>query len=188
MSSETKSFFGLTGLEVCSSIFITTEENIKFELYQHIKTQFPWDVIKRDGNCWSIERIGSEVLYEYLEYENEKALDISDISDKDLHDEKKGPLGIGTYKKIIKNGGYATLLERYVEPVLHDFESYLKIGKTLQIDINMILKRKISYCTTYERPTAIFTARDIFQALQLFGLQIEYVDIIVNIFSVVGNP
>ena len=65
---------GLTNLEVYNTIFITTEENNKFELYK-----FP---DKKSGG----------VTYEKVRDEIEKELDIEDIKAADLQDEKIGPI------------------------------------------------------------------------------------------------
>ena len=108
---------GLVDLEVYNSIFNITEENNKFKLYK-----FP------------DEKAGG-VTYEKVRDENERDLDIEDITAADLQDDIIGPIIIEEYKeqvsKRMKDEQYMNILAIYTSSVFQDFESFLRT----QIDL-----------------------------------------------------
>ena len=69
---------GLQSSEVYNSVFVITEENIKIDIYQPYNSGFAKHVTKGDGNKWTSERIGNDVLYKDLKD------DVEDIPDTDL--------------------------------------------------------------------------------------------------------
>ena len=108
---------GLTDLEVYNSIYNITEENKKIELYK-----FP------------DEKAGG-ATYEKLRDENEKDLDIENITAEDLQDNIIGPLIIEEYEKQVSkrmnDEQYMNILAFYTSSVFQDFESFLRT----QIDL-----------------------------------------------------
>ena len=151
---------GLVDLEVYNSIFNTTEENNKFELYK-----FPDE---KDGN----------ITYEEVRDEIERDLDISDITAEDLEDDIIGPIIIEEYKeqetKRMNDRGYMNILAGYTHSVFQDFESFLRTQIDLvEDDIELVLDEYNSSFVTYELTPGFYTFKDIAVALYNI-LQSEY--------------
>ena len=151
---------GLTDLEIYNSIFNTTEENNKFELYK-----FP------------DEKAGG-VTYEKVRDEIEKDLGIEDITAEDLQDDIIGPIIIEEYKKQVtkrmNDEQYMNILARYTSSVFQDFESFLRTQIDLfEDDVKLVLDEYNSSFITYELEPGIYTFKDISEAL-LNILQIKY--------------
>ena len=143
---------GLTDLEVYNSIFNTTEENNKFELYK-----FP------------DEKAGG-VTYEKVRDEIEKDLDIEDITAEDLQDDIIGPIIIEEYEeqvtKRMNDEQYMNILALYTSSVFQDFESFLRTKIDLvENDIKLVLDEYNSNFNTYELTPGIYTFKDISEAL-----------------------
>ena len=151
---------GLTDLEVYNSIFNITEENNKFELYK-----FP------------DEKAGG-VSYEKVRDEIEKDLDIEDITAEDLQDDIIGPIIIEEYEeqvtKRMNDEQYMKYLAIYTSSVFQDFESFLRTQIDLvEGDIKLVLDEYNSNFVTYELAPAIYSYRDIAEALY-YILHSEY--------------
>ena len=103
---------GLTDLEVYNSVFNITEPNNKLQF-----CKFP------------DEKAGG-VPCEKVRDENEKDLDISDITATDLQDDIIGPIFIEEYKeqvtKRMKDEQYMNISSFYTSSVFQDFESFLR--------------------------------------------------------------
>ena len=103
---------GLTDLEVHNSIFNISEQNNKLQLYR-----FPDE--KTAG-----------VSYKKVRDENEKVLDISDITAADLQDDIIAPNNIEENREQetnrMKDVGYMNTVAGCVSSVFQDFESYLR--------------------------------------------------------------
>ena len=99
----------LTGLEVYSSIFNITEENIRFELSTDLVDEFPFNELKD---------------------EIEEILCLSDITPEQLQHDIVGPREIKAYEQlrseITSTDGYLIFLRGYARPLFPDFESYLR--------------------------------------------------------------
>ena len=102
---------GSTDLEVQSSIFNITEENINFE-----------------NGRFADEKSGG-VSYKEVRDEIEKNLDISDITASDLEDDIIAPIITEEYREQVakrtKDDGYMRILAIYVSSLCQDFESFL---------------------------------------------------------------
>ena len=151
---------GLTDLEVYNSFFNITEENNKFDLYK-----FP------------DEKAGG-VTYEKVRDENEKELDIEDITAEDLQDDIIGPIIIEVYNeqvtKRMTDEQYMNILANYTSSVFQDFESFLRAQIDLvEDDIKLVLDEYNSNFITYELEPGIYSYRDIAEAL-FYILQSEY--------------
>ena len=156
---------GLVDLEVYKSIFNTTEENNKFEIYRDTSENFGLLEIKD---------------------ELEEILNISHITDKHLDDEVLGQRIIDEYIKLsrerMNTDGYMLLLLDYGRSLFRDFESYLRIVVGLdEEDIQLILKEYNSHFITYELAPGIYTIQDISDAIQTSSghkeiIEIEYDD------------
>ena len=151
---------GLTVLEVYNSIFNITEVNNKFDLYK-----FP------------DEKAGG-VTYEKVRAEIEKDLDIEDITAEDLQDDIIGPIIIEEYEeqvtKRMNDEQYMNILARYTSSVFQDFESFLRTQIDLiEDDVKLVLDEYNSSFITYELEPAIYTFKDISEALFNI-LQSEY--------------
>ena len=151
---------GLTNLEVYNSIFNTTAENNKFELYN-----FP------------DEKAGG-VTYEKVRDEIEKDLDIEDITAEDLQDDIKGPIIIEEYEEQVtrrmNDEQYLNILAIYTRSVFQDFESFLRSQIDLiKDDIKLVLDEYNSSFITYELEPGIYNFKDISEALFNI-LQSEY--------------
>ena len=150
----------VTYLEVRNSIFNTTEENNKFELYK-----FPDD------------KIGG-ISYIKVRGEIEKVLDIEDITAADLQDEIIAPSIIEEYKrqvtKRMKVDKYMFISSGYSSSIFQDFESFLRTEVDLIEDyIKLVLDEYNSSFVTYEIPPGIYTFKDFSEVLLNF-LQLEY--------------
>ena len=151
---------GLTDLEVYNSIFNTTEENNKFELYK-----IP------DGKAGG-------VTYEKVRDEIEKDLDIEDITAEDLQDDIIDPIIIEEYEeqvtKRMNDKQYMNILAIYTSSVFQDFESFLRTRIDLvEDDVKLVLDEYNSSFITYELEPRIYTFKDISEAL--FNIiQFEY--------------
>ena len=157
---------GLVDLEVYNSIFNTTEENNKFELYRDMSDKFG-----------------------FLEFKDEleEILNISHITNEHLDDEILGPRIIDEFIKLSnekKNtDGYMILLLGYARSLFRDFESFLRIVVDLpEEDIQLILKEYNSHFVIYELTPGIYTIQDISDTIHTFSghseiIEIEYDDI-----------
>ena len=159
---ETKGdwMIGLTDLEVYNSIFDITEENNKFELFK-----FPDE--KRGG-----------VSYTKVKDENERDLDISDITATDIQDEIIAPNIIEEYREQVtermKDVGYKNIIAGYIRSIFQDFESFLGTEVDLvEDDIRLVLDEYNSSFITYDLTPDFYTFKDISEALLSF-LQLEY--------------
>ena len=151
---------GLVDLEVYNSIYDITEENNKFELYK-----FP------------DEKAGG-VTYEKVRDEIEKDLDIEVITAEDLQDDIIGPIIIEEYEeqvtKRMNDEQYMNILAFYTSSVFQDFESFLRTQIDLiENDVKLVLDEYNSSFITYELQPAIYTFKDISEALFNI-LQSEY--------------
>ena len=151
---------GLTDLEVYNSIFNIAEENNKFDLYK-----FP------------DEKAGG-VTYEKVRAENEKDLDIEDITAADLQDEIIGPIIIEEYKEQVtermNDEQCMYILAIYTRSVFQDFESFLRLQIDLvEDDIKLVLDEYNSSFITYELEPGIYSYKEISEAL-FYILQSEY--------------
>ena len=151
---------GLTDLEVYNSIFNTTEENNKFDLYK-----FP------------DEKAGG-VTYEKVRDEIEKDLDIEDITAEDLQDDIIGPIIIEEYReqvsKRMKDEQYMKILAIYTRSGFQDFESFLRTQIDLiEDDIKLVLDEYNSSFITYELEPGIDSYKEISEAL-FYIFQSEY--------------
>ena len=151
---------GLTDLEVYNSIFDTTEENNKFELYK-----FP----NEKSGCVTYEKVRDEI---------EKDLDIEDITATDLQDDIIGPIIIEEYKeqvsKRMKDEQFMNILAIYTSSVFQDFESFLRTQIDLiEDDIKLVLDEYNSIFITYELEPGIYSYRENSEAL-FYILQSEY--------------
>ena len=157
---------GLTDLEVYTSIFNITKENIEFEIYRYSSNKFGF-----------LE----------LNVELEEILNISHTSQQHLQDEIIGPRIIDEYYKLShekKNSdGYRIILLGYSRSLFRDLESYLGFVVGLdEKDIQLILKQYNSYFITYELTPGLYTIQDISDTIHTFSghseiIQIEYDDI-----------
>ena len=143
---------GLIDLEVYNSIFNTTEENNKLQVYK-----FP------------DEKSGG-VSYTKVRDEIEKDFDISDITAVDLQDDLIGPIIFEEYReqvtKRMKDVGHMNIVAGYVSSVFQDFESYLRTEVELvQDDVKLVLDEYNSSFTSYELDPGIYTFKDISEAL-----------------------
>ena len=116
---------GLRDIKVYNSIFNTTEENNKFELYK-----FP------------DSKIGG-VSYIKVRDEIERDLDISDITATDLQDEIKCPIFIDELREQVtnrnKDGAYMKILAGYSISFFQGFESYLRtVIELVENDIRLV--------------------------------------------------
>ena len=97
--------FGLTSLEVYSSLFSLTEENNKFELYTDTFDEFSFTERKD---------------------ELEEILDVTDISPRNLEDNTMGPRLFISYRKLnlekVSTDGYIILLKDYARSPFREFE------------------------------------------------------------------
>ena len=144
---------GLVDLEVYNSIFNITKENNKFELYTDTFDEFSFMELKD---------------------EVEEILNISNITDAHLEDDKLGPKIADTYWKLrsdkTSHDGYIILLMGYARSAFRDFESYLRIVVGLEEDnIQLILKQYNEKFITYELDPGIYTIEDIQRAVYKFG-------------------
>ena len=151
---------GLVDLEVYNSIFNITEENNKFELYK-----FP------------DEKAGG-ISYIKFRDENEKDLDIEDITAADLQDEIIGPITIEEYKEQfserMKDEQYMNILAIYTSSVFQDFESFLRTQIDLiEDDVKLVLDEYNSSFITYELEPGVYSYREFSEAL-FYILQSEY--------------
>ena len=157
---------GLINLEVYNSIFNTTKENNKFELYVDTFDEFS---------------------FEELKDELEGILNISNNTDSHLEDETLAPRIIETYWNLrsdkSSHDGYIILLMGYVRSPFRDFENYLRIVIGLEEDnIQLILKQYNENFVTYELDPGNYTIEDLQKAFYPLGdhedtLQIEYDDL-----------
>ena len=157
---------GSVDLEVYNSIFNTTEENNKFELYRDTSDKFGFLELKD---------------------EIEEILDISHITNEHLDDEVLGPRIIEEFIKLStekrNSDGYMILLYGYTRSRFRDFEIYLRIVIGLdEKDIQLILKEYNSHFITYELLPGIYSIQDISDAIYTFSvnnesMQVEYDDI-----------
>ena len=157
---------GLINLEVYNSIFNTTKENNKFELYVDTFDEFS---------------------FEELKDELEEILNILNNTDSHLEDETLAPRIIETYWKLrsdkSSHDGYIILLMGYVRSPFRDFENYLRIVIGLEEDnIQLILKQYNENFVTYELDPGNYTIEDLQKAFYPLGdhedtLQIEYDDL-----------
>ena len=151
---------GLVNLEVYNSLFNITEENNKFKLYK-----FP------------DEKTGG-ITYTKVRDENERDLDISEITDEDLQDDIIAPNIIKEFKeqvtKRMEDGGYMNILARYTDSVFQDLESFLRKQIDLvEDDIKLVLDEYNSNFNTYELTPGIYTFNDVSEALYNI-IQSEY--------------
>ena len=143
----------LTSLEVYNFVFNLTEENNKFELHTN-----------NFDNFSSTE----------LKLELEKILITSDITFKHLQHEIIGPRFTQAYKKLrlekSSTDGYFIFLMGYARYSFRDFENYLRnvVGSD-ENDIQMTLKHYKSFFITYEISPAIYTIKDISEAVYTKG-------------------
>ena len=153
---------GLVDLEVYNSIFNITKENNKFELYTDTFDEFSFTELKD---------------------EVEEVLNISNITDAHLEDDKLGPQIADTYWKLRSDkrshDGYIILLTGYAKSPYIDFESYLRIVIGLEEDnIQLILKQYNEKFVTYEIEPGNYNIKNLQKAVYSFGnLQIEYDDL-----------
>ena len=157
---------GLIDLEVYNSIFNITKENNKFDLYTDTFDEFSFMELK-DG----VEEI----------------LNISNITDAHLEDDKLGPQIADTYWKLrsdkSSHDGYIILLMGYARSPFRDFESYLRIVIGLEEDnIRLILKQYNEKFVTYGLEPGNYSIKDIQKAVHPLGdhegtLKIEYDDL-----------
>ena len=157
---------GLVDLEVYNSIFNITKENNKFELYTDTFDEFSFMELKD---------------------EVEEILNISNITDAHLEDDKLGPKIADTYWRLrsdkSSHDGYIILLMGYARSPFRDFESYLRIVIGLEEDnIRLILKQYNEKFVTYELEPGNYNIKDIQRAVHPLGdhegtLKIEYDDL-----------
>ena len=148
------------------SIFNITKENIKFELYTDIFGEFSFEVLKD-----ALEGI----------------LNILNITDDHLEDEKTGPRVIKAYWELrsekSSTDDYIILLMGYARSLFRDFESYLRIVFGLdEADIQLILKQYNANFVTYDLDPGNYTIEDLREAVCPLGdhertFQIEYNDL-----------
>ena len=160
ISIEGSWMIGLTDLEVYSSIFNITEENNKFEIYK-----FPED------------KIGG-ISYIKVRDDNERDLDILDITAADLQDDIIAPIIIEEYKKQVtermQDDGYMNILSGFPRSVIQDFESYLRTEVDLnEDDIKLVLDEYNSSFLTYKLEPGIYSYKNISEAV-FYILQSEY--------------
>ena len=152
---------GLTDLEVYNSIYNITEENNKLQNYN-----FPED------------KIGG-ISYTKVKDEIERDLDISDITDEDLQDDKIAPIIIAEYKKQVtermEDGAYMNIIAKYTtQSVFQDFGNFLGTQIDLvEDDIKLVLNEYNSNFITYELDPGIYSYKDISIA-RFHILQSEY--------------
>ena len=157
---------GLIDLEVYNSIFNITKEKNKFELYTDTFDEFS---------------------FTELEDEVEEILNIPNITDAHLENDKLGPQIAKTYWDLksekSSTDGYNILLIDYAGTPFRDFESYLRIHVGLDEDnIQLILKQYNEKFITHELDPGNYTIEDLQKAVYpLYNhegtLQIEYDDI-----------
>ena len=157
---------GLIDLEVYNSIFNITNENNKFELYTDTFDEFS---------------------FTKLEDEVEEILNIPNITDAHLEDDKLGPQIAKTYWELrsdkSSHDGYIILLMGCARSPFRDFESYLRIVIGLEEDNNrLILKQYNEKFVTYELEPGNYGIKDIQKAVHPLGdhegtLKIEYDDL-----------
>ena len=116
---------GLTSLELHNSIFDTTEENNRIELYRDNSNRFGFLELKD---------------------EPEDILNIPHISQEHLQDEIIGPRNIDEFLKLAKekqsSDGYMILLQQYSRSPFREFESYLRMEvDSDEEDIQFVLKQ-----------------------------------------------
>ena len=154
--------FGLIDLEVYNSLFNINKTNNKFELYTDNFDEF---------------------LFGELKDEVEEILNIQNITDDHLEDEKLGPQIAKSYWELgsdeSSHVGYIILLMGYAR----DFESYLRIVIGLEDDnIQLILKQYDENFVTFELEPGNYTIEDLQKSVHPLcdhekTLQIEYDDI-----------
>ena len=143
---------GLIDLEVYNSICNITKRNNKFKLYK-----LPDE--KRGG-----------IPYIKVRDDIERDLGISDNTATDLQDDIIGPMIIDEYReqvtKRMKDDKYMEILARFTSSVFQDFESYLRTEIDLvEVDIKLVLDEYNSSLITYGLDPAIYTFKDISEAL-----------------------
>ena len=157
---------GLVNLEVYNSIFNTTEQNNKFEIYRDTPTKFQFLDLKDDL---------------------EEILIIPHITQEHLLDDETASRIFDEYHKLShekKNcDGYTIILLNYSRSQFRDFETYLRIRVGLnEEDIQLILKEYSSHVITYQLGPGIYTIKDFSDAVHTFSghsdiIEIKYNDI-----------
>ena len=97
-------------------------------------------------------------------------MDISDITASDLEDEIIGPIIIEEYRnrvtKTMKDDKYMDILGFHVSSVFQDFEHCLRTEVDLIEDyFKLVLDEYNSIFITYELESAIYTFKDIYEAV-----------------------
>ena len=73
--------------------------------------------------------------------------------------------------------GYTFLLNGYIQSVFQNFESFLRIKRVSEDEIELVLKQYNSKFITYEITPGICSKNGISDALKSFGCQVKYDDI-----------
>ena len=140
----------LTDLEVYNSIFNTTKENNKFQLYT--------------------DPLDSEFSFTEMKDKIAELLDLSNITPEDLEHKTRGPDIVKAYRELsiekCQTDGCYFLLRNYTQSLFRDFESYLKILTSLnEDDFQLLFKQYNSKFITYEISPGIYTFEDISEVL-----------------------
>ena len=143
---------GLTSLEVYSSVFNITEENIKLELY-----------------IFPDSKIGG-ISYEKVKDEIEKNLVFSDITATGFQNEIIGPIIIKEYREKVtervNDDKYMPILAGYVKSIFEEFEKYLRTEVDLVEDgIGLVLDEYNSSFVTYKLQPGIYTCKDLTESV-----------------------
>ena len=151
---------GLTRLEVYNSIYNSTEENNKFELYK-----------------LPDEKAGS-VSYTKVRDEIERVMDNSEITAVDLQGDILGPIFIEEYRKqvtkTLKDDKYMLILAMCVDFIFQKFESFLRTeGELNEDDFKLVLDEYNSSFTTNELQPGIHNFKHLSETF--FNIiQLEY--------------